>query len=253
MRRFALITAIALTLLPSAAHATTHSPPPAPAPPRQPPASAASAAFGASAAFAAFGVAPGPAGSRADRLAALLARDPVQVTDHAPRELPADTEARIRAAVARLRVPVYVVVAPLPSSIDDPDTRADRLIPLLRDRLGKDGIYVVTGSSGFGTARQYGGSLPVDRAWSTAEYELPYDATVAQVVERFVEILTAPDVEARIEHRREAPEDDSPSRGEIRDRKEMAAMGAGALVGGLPLLFLLFRQRVRRSRKGASA
>jgi hypothetical protein len=238
MRRFALITAIALTLLPSAAHATPHNKPPAPA---------------ASLGSAVGGVAPGPGGSLADRLAGLLAKDPVQVTDHAPREVPADTEARIRAAVGRLRVPVYVVVAPPPSSIDDPDSRADRLIPLLRDRLGKDGIYVVTGSSGFGTARQFGGSLPVDRAWSTAEYELPYDATVAQVVERFVEILTAPDVEARIERRREAPEDDSPSRGDIRDRKEMAAMGAGALIGGLPLLFLLFRNRIRRSRRGVSA
>ncbi|RAY12182.1 hypothetical protein DPM19_26020 [Actinomadura craniellae] len=182
--------------------------------------------------------------TRADVLAARLAKDPVQVTDHAPRELPADTAARIRAAVGRLGVPCYVVVG-LPGL----DERPGELIPLLRDRLGRDGVYLVTDPAGGGTARQYGGSLPVTDAWLAAGRELPYDAGAARHVERFVEILRDPNAGRRIAERWRTPRPERRDLSEERDRREMAALGGGAVLGGLPVLVLLVvRRRIRRAR-----
>ncbi|MFB4314716.1 hypothetical protein [Actinomadura sp. 21ATH] len=196
---------------------------------------------------AAHAAAPDPPG-RADLLARRLARDPIQITDHAPREIPADAAARIRAHLARLNVPAYVVVGPGPlpiSTIPDRDT----LIPLLHDRLRKDGLYIVTDHRGSGEARQYGGSLPAGRAWLTARLELPYDAGVVAHVERFVEILTAPDVAKRIEQRRSRPP--APpyrDRSAERDRKEMLAMAGGTAAGALAAAAALavWRRKARR-------
>jgi hypothetical protein len=188
------------------------------------------------------GAAPAPP-TRAELLAQRLAKDPIQVTDHALRELSPGTAARIRALVARLGVPVYFVVEPdgLP-----PGTDPGELIPLLHDRLRKDGLYVVTDASGSGSALQYGGSLPADRAWTTASLELPSDATLIEYVQRFVEVLTAPDVAKRIQQRRRSPEDRTPSRGDVRDRKEMTALGIGTALSGVPLLAGLVVMRLRK-------
>lgn len=187
--------------------------------------------------------APDPPG-RADLLAERLARDPIQVTDHEPLAVPPGTAARIRALLAPLKAPVYVVVEPggLPSSLTGPGSE---FIPILRDRLGEDGVYIVAEPSGRGDARQYGGSLPAERAWTTAEMELPFDAGVIAHVERFVEIMTAPDVQKRIEDRRPRPEEtedadeDGPSPSDVRDRKEMTALAGGSALGALPMLVAL--------------
>ncbi|MFF5263903.1 hypothetical protein ACFY4C_33675 [Actinomadura viridis] len=189
-----------------------------------------------------------PAPGRADLLARRLASDPVQVTDHEPRALPGDTAAQIRALVGRLGVPVYVVVGPtmLPRS---ESAGPGELIPLLHDRLRKNGVYIVTDADGGGSARQYGGSLPVDRAWSTARFELPYDAGVIAHVRRFVEIMTAPDVARRIDERRPAPERPRRDRGAERDRKEMLAMAAGTAAGATALLVPLAVRRRRKVRR----
>ncbi|GAA4103968.1 hypothetical protein GCM10022214_82840 [Actinomadura miaoliensis] len=191
--------------------------------------------------------APTPA-SLADRLARLLAEDPIQVTDHAPRALPYDAHERIRAAVARLGVPAYVVVTPN-SMATSPRHR--ELIASLHDRLGKDGMYIVTDPSGFGTARQFGGTLPADRAWTAASLQKGRDEGAVEQIARFVDIVSAPDVQRRIEQARErAREDrssDGPSRSDIRDRKEMAAFAAGTALTGVPLLVLLLRRGSRRN------
>jgi len=201
------------------------------------------ALFGLSGTAHASPAAPSPPG-RADLLAERLAKDPIQVTDHALRDLRPGTAARIRALVARLGVPVYVVVGPprLPEG-----TRSRDLIPLLRDRLGKDGVYLVTDPDAGGTAQQFGGSLPVDRAWTVAALELPYEADIADHVQRWVEILTAPNVARRIDQRRPRPEDTTPSRGEVRDRKEMTAFGVGTALGCVPLLTFLIVARLRKA------
>lgn len=190
-----------------------------------------------------------PPSGRADLLAERLETEPVQVTDHMLRVTPPDTANRIKALVARLGVPVYVVVAPRIIAGGTADGGPAEMIPLLYDRLRKDGIYLVTDTRGSGAARQYGGSLPAEDAWRTASLELPFDADVVRHVQRFVEILTAPDVAKRIRERRPRPEDTTPSRGEVRDRKEMAAFGAGIALGGIPLLAVLIVTRLRRTRK----
>ncbi|MFI0349350.1 hypothetical protein [Actinomadura sp. 9N407] len=191
--------------------------------------------------------APAPP-SRADLLAERLAADPIHVTDHAPREVPADAaRARIRALVARLGVPAYVVVGPASLPVSQIDNRD--LIPLLHDRLNKDGVYIVTNASGNGSARQYGGSLPAEQAWLTARIELPYKADVVAHVERFVEIMTAPDIAARITRRREAVEPPRRDLGGERDRKEQRAMVIGTAIGTLPVILLLAVLRLRKARR----
>ncbi|TMR07511.1 hypothetical protein ETD83_00605 [Actinomadura soli] len=195
--------------------------------------------------------------SRADHLAAALRRDPVYVTDHAPRSLPPDAAARIRASVARLGVPAYVAVTPTVGLGEE--NPADSLAALLRDRLGKDGVYIVVDpSGGHGEARQFGGSrrLPVDDAWWAAKFELPHDVSAPDMVGRFVDVALSGRARERRDHPRPRPEsatrkalnaDDEADR--RADHVEMAAFGGGAALSGLPLLGLLVVRRVRRGKR----
>lgn len=195
--------------------------------------------------------------TRADHLAAALRRDPVYVTDHAARSVAPGTAARIRASVARLGVPVYVAVTPTTGLGDQ--SPGDSLVVLLRDRMRKDGIYVVVDpSGGHGEARQFGGSrrLPVDDAWSAAKYESAYDARADDVVARFVDIALSGRAKERRDHPRPRPKsatrkaldaDDAADR--RAERVEKAAFGGGAALTGLPLLALLVVLRVRRERR----
>jgi hypothetical protein len=75
---------------------------------------------------------------------------------------------------------------------------------------------------------------------------MPYEAKFLDYVQRFVEILTAPNVAQRIKERRPRPEDTTPSRSEVRDRKEMTALGIGSAVSGVPLLAGLVVMRLRK-------
>ncbi|GAA0953106.1 hypothetical protein GCM10009550_34670 [Actinocorallia libanotica] len=187
--------------------------------------------------------------SNADLLAERLAEKPVLVTDHELREIPEGTAERLEQALSGLGVPYFVVVRSSGIHFDERKT-PDELAVLLHERLQKDGIYLVTDARGSGTARQYGGSWPVERAWGVAGRELSYDAGVAQQVERFVEILRAPDVEARLKEVREAPESAYAKRSRERDRAEMRALVLGSVLGAavvlVPLCVSLVRKRVRR-------
>ncbi|MCD0447997.1 hypothetical protein LO762_02120 [Actinocorallia sp. API 0066] len=186
--------------------------------------------------------------SRADLVAEALAKDPVQITDHAPRAVEPDAKARIVSALEPLGVPYYVVVVPSGLFFEG-HQRPRELVPILHDRLGKDGVYLVTDTSGSGEARHYGGSLPVLDAWRAARSELGYDAGPAAHIERFGQILAAPDPAARIAASTPAPR--YVSRSDARDRAEMAAMaagtGVGALLVGVPLLVSAVRGRRRAS------
>ncbi|WP_433338101.1 hypothetical protein [Spirillospora sp. CA-294931] len=194
--------------------------------------------------------------SRADHLAAQLRRDPVYVTDHAPRALTPDTAARIRAALGRLGVPYYVAVTPeiLGGGQDSGD-----LVPLLRDRLRRDGLYVVvTPASTGGAARQFGGgrALPVEDAWAAMEAETAYDAGATARIERFVEIALS----GRARERRDNPRKAAKSRvraaldrDDASERRarwiEAGALGAGSALSGVPLLIMMFRGgRARKDR-----
>ncbi|TDD92553.1 hypothetical protein E1293_00825 [Actinomadura darangshiensis] len=191
--------------------------------------------------------------SRADHIAAALARDPVYVTDHAPRSLPPDAAARIKASIARLGVPAYVAVTPTVGI--GQENPADSLVPLLRDRLRKDGVYlVVDPSGGHGEARQFGGSrrLPVDDAWSAADFELPYDATAPEMIERFVEIALSGHARERRDHPHPEPKSklrEALDADDAADRRaahiEWGLFGGGAVLSGGTILGLLIWRRVR--------
>jgi len=190
-----------------------------------------------------------PEQSRADLLARQLKQNPVQVTDHEPRAVPEGAAERIEKALSTLGEPFFAVVE-TSGLYDIEKARPRELIPLLHDRLRKDGVYLVVDSSGSGEARQYGGSRPVEDAWRAARRELPYDADVVRHVELFAEILRAPDVNARIEASREAPEPEYESASEKRDRAEMTAIAAGSVLGGLAMIILMSftsgRKKARR-------
>jgi hypothetical protein len=195
--------------------------------------------------------------SRADHIAAALRRDPVYVTDHAPRALPPDTAARIRASVARLGAPVYVAVTPT-SGVGQYNP-ADSLAARLRDRLGKDGIYIVVApSGGDGEARQFGGSrrLPLEDAWSAANLEMPGDASASDMVARFVEIALSGHARERRDHPSPRPKskvrkaldaDDAADR--RASRIEWGVFSGGAVVSGGIILGLLILYRVRSAKK----
>ncbi|MGI5200898.1 hypothetical protein ACQEU6_04795 [Spirillospora sp. CA-108201] len=194
---------------------------------------------------------------RADAIAAALRRDPVYVTDHAPRALPPDTAARIKASVARLGVPVYVAVT-LDTGLG-PQNAAESLAALLRDRLGKDGVYIVVPpSGGSGELRRFGGdrALPLDDAWAAAEAETPYDASAPEMIALFVDIALSGHAGERREHPRPRPKskvrealdaDDAADR--RASRIEWGLFTGGAVVSGGAILGLLVGRRVRLARR----
>jgi hypothetical protein len=136
--------------------------------------------------------------TRADYIAGQLARDPVFITDEAPRDVTSDEAARIRAAVHRMPVPTYAAVVADTDDQQDPQGSPDRLIALLHDKLGRDGVYVVIPSSGIGiTADQFGENLPLLPAEREAGYTLPYNAGAARAVERFVDDIRSGQAQRR--------------------------------------------------------
>jgi hypothetical protein len=87
--------------------------------------------------------------SRAAYIAAQLQRDPVFVSPSLSRvAAPAAVEA-LRKRVAAMPYPTYVAFVPL--FTEEPDARTLRqILPILRDRLGRDGLYIVADGSGYG-------------------------------------------------------------------------------------------------------
>lgn len=201
--------------------------------------------------------------SRADAIAAALRRDPVYVTDHAPRALPPDAAARIRASVARLGVPVYVAVTP--TSGLGPQNPSESFASLLRDRLRKDGVYIVVPpSGGGGEIRQFGDvrGLPLDDAWSAAESETPYDAGAPGVIALFVDIALSGHARERRDHPRPRPKskvrealdaDDAADRRASRIEWGLFALGTtlsgGSILGLLAGRRVLLARRARRPRR----
>jgi hypothetical protein len=136
--------------------------------------------------------------TRADYIAGMLARDPVFITDDAPRDItPADAR-RIRAAVRRMPVPTYAAVVTELDQEKDPEGTPERLIAVLHDKLGRNGVYLVVPSSGIGvTAQQFGESLPIEPASREVTYSQPYNAGAARVIERFVDDIRSGQAQQR--------------------------------------------------------
>lgn len=197
--------------------------------------------------------------SRIDHLTAELRRDPVYVTDHAPRALPEDAARRIKKAVARLGVPVYVAVTPA-TLVDR--YGAEDLVPLLHDSLNRPGVYIVADptSTGF-SAVQYGGAtLPVKDAMWAATSELPSDAGAVATIERFVEIVLSGRARERRENAGPRPKSKVRIALDARDRSEREAsrtewrlFAAGTALSGVPVLLLLVWARRRSATRAERA
>lgn len=90
-----------------------------------------------------------PDDSRAAYVAARLRRDPVFISPSLTRIASPAAVAALRKRVAAMPYPTYVAV--LPQFTEDPDVETlSQLIPLLRDRVGRDGLYLVADGSGYG-------------------------------------------------------------------------------------------------------
>ena len=186
---------------------------------------------------------------RVDHLAAELRRDPVYVTDHAPRALSADAAARIKKAVARLGVRTYVAVTPT-LLVDRYGT--EELVPLLHDALGRPGVYIVADPSNSSfTAVQYGGAtLPVTDAMRAVSSELPTDAGAVATVERFVEIALSGHAAERSANAGPRPKSKVRIELDARERSEREAsrkgwtmFAAGTALSGVAVLLLLILLR----------
>ncbi|QFG20033.1 hypothetical protein [Actinomadura sp. WMMB 499] len=108
--------------------------------------------------------------ARVDRIGAALARDPVFVDPDLPTALPGQDLARVRRAVrdaaADLGVPVQVIVTPNPSESES-QGQGTLLARLLRERTGKDGLYLVANDRGYIDFVAFG----VPRRFSAMGYE----------------------------------------------------------------------------------
>jgi hypothetical protein len=139
-----------------------------------------------------------PVVTRADFIAAQLARDPVFITDDAPRDITPVQADRIRAALRRMPVPTYAAVVADADQGKDPQGGPEQLIALLHDKLGRSGVYLVVPSSGIGvTAQQFGENLPLEPAAREVTYSQPYNAGAARVIERFVDDIRSGQAQQR--------------------------------------------------------
>ncbi|MQA95039.1 MAG: hypothetical protein GEV11_10460 [Streptosporangiales bacterium] len=180
---------------------------------------------------------PAYADDLADHLAARLRQDPVYVSDNAVREITPAAAPRLREAAATLGVPAYVVIVP--------DARED-LLALLRDRLGRDGVYYVGDTDGISAyVRQYGAesALPVRDAEHVALCET--DGAADHFV-RFTELVHAPGLRERVEN---LDRDAHESAYEAADRRQDQIM-TGAFLGASVVAaigtFVLAERRRRR-------
>jgi hypothetical protein len=136
--------------------------------------------------------------TKVDYIAGQLQHDPVFITDEAPRDITAQDAVRIRAAVRAMPVPTYVAVVAVTDAEADPQSSPERLIALLHDRLGRNGVYLVLPSNGIDlTAGQFGENLPLVPATREVSYSLPYNAGAAKAVERFVDDIRSGQAQQR--------------------------------------------------------
>jgi hypothetical protein len=194
-----------------------------------------------------------PVTTRAEYVAAQLARDPVFITDLAPRAITSRDTARVRAAVKRMPVPTYLAVVSDTTADNDPQGSPDRLIALLHDKLGRSGVYLVVPPDGIGlTVEQFGTNLPVTAAEREVTAAEPYNAGIARVIERFVDNIRSGQAQQRYDKiyaKEQAGWEAKPYR-EADDDNDLAQQ-AGVYSGmGVALLAALWILVVRLRRKG---
>lgn len=205
-----------------------------------------------------------PAGARAGdpvvtqeaTIAGHWRRDPLYVSDNVPAGVTPREVAALRRHLERMPVPTYLAIV---SRIDGERRRGEELLDAVHDRLGGDGVYVLTDVSGHGLdAKQYGGvltggRLPIRDAAYEVTYSQPHDAGVVRVFGRFVDNVVSGAASRRFEQakrRDEAGWEPDPVHLESEDIEARAFMiGAGTGVAGAVALLLL-RARGRRREAG---
>ncbi|WP_371791097.1 hypothetical protein OG285_13765 [Streptomyces sp. NBC_01471] len=195
--------------------------------------------------------------SQAARLAGLLRKDPVYVTDQLPRVVPRSTAPEFVKAARATGVPTFVLVLPGQHSTEG------SLLDAVHDRLGRNGLYVLVDDMGVAAATAYGVRVPADAASTVSLYELPYDAGPLRHFQRFTEVIAEGNAKAaqRAEKARKmySGEDGSdrepaPLYIDPTDRDNQSFL-TGILLTGAPLLILLLSPYVRRQlrRRGKPA
>ncbi|MEV4422887.1 hypothetical protein AB0L40_23340 [Patulibacter sp. NPDC049589] len=126
-----------------------------------------------------------PGDPRPVYLAEQLRRDPVYVSPSLARVTAADDVAALRREVTAMPYPTFVVLAPTLRDEPDVETSAD-LPNLLRDRVGRDGLYLVSDGDGIGfDAEAYGVRTRSDvgRLYSVVSDAVPTrDGPIARLV-----------------------------------------------------------------------
>lgn len=190
--------------------------------------------------------------TKADYIAAQFVHDPVFITDAAPRDLTPEDAARIRTAIRRMPVPTYAAVVAETDQQGDPQGPPDRLIALLHDKLGRNGVYLVLPSSGIGmSAEQFGVNLPLQPAEREVTYSQPYNAGPARVIERFVDDIRSGQAQRRYEkvYAKSRTGWDAKPYPEADDEMDVAEQ-AGVYSGMAVALLLALGVGVRRRRRG---
>jgi hypothetical protein len=190
--------------------------------------------------------------TRADYIAGQLAHDPVYITDAAPRDITPEDAQRIRAAVKHMPVPTYAAVVAETDTQRDPQGSPERLIALLHDKLGRNGVYLVVSSSGIGvTAEQFGENLPLQAAEREVTYSLPYNAGATRTIERFVDDIRSGQAQQRYEKvyaRSRTGWEPKPYReaADEADLAQQAGVYSGMAVALLAALWIGVRRRRKR-------
>lgn len=136
--------------------------------------------------------------TKAEYIAGQLAHDPVFIDDDVPRDVSPSDAAKIRATIRRMPTPTYLAVVAETDTQNDPQGDPERLIALLHDRLGRDGVYLVMSSDGIGvTAGQFGTSLPLHAASSEVTFYEPYNAGPVRTIARFVDDIRSGQAQQR--------------------------------------------------------
>lgn len=130
---------------------------------------------------------PSPIVTQQENIVDHLRTDPYFFTDQVPRLLTPSVIADVKAIITRMPVPTYLMVV-------YGTTTGSNLAPIVHDRLGRDGVYVVVTPDGLGvSAEQYGSAkdLQVSAAAEDLTWVLPYNAGLVRAVDRFVTDVTS--------------------------------------------------------------
>ncbi|WP_051941244.1 hypothetical protein [Phaeacidiphilus oryzae] len=188
------------------------------------------------------------AGPQSQRLAALLRRNPIYLSDQLPRTVPRSLAPSFAAAAKRTGVPTYVLVLP--------DGQPTGLLSAVHDRLGRPGLYVLVGPQSLDDAQTFGVSAPADDAQTVVTYAVTYDAGPLRKFQVFADtVALGPAKAAALAQREQRHPSARVGQYTYPDRADRGnqQFTTGLLVVGTPVAVLLFSGLVRRSRRPGPA